>query len=168
MVRLVLGFLLVTGGCVVGDPTPRTLGDGPDAGTAPDASGGGLPDGAAAACEPAQAVTPDGHHNPGQVCLGCHDGNTAGAPLFTLAGTLYDSAAGTNPVAAATIIVTDANGTELKLPTSNNGNFFTSTALTLPITVAASKCPDTRMMSGNPAVTDCNSCHAGGLGRINL
>jgi hypothetical protein len=101
---------------------------------------------------------PSGQHNAGQECQGCHAGG--GAPPFTLGGTLYSAATGGVAVAGATINVTDAAGKTVKIVSANNGNFWTTTALTFPVKVDASLCPSTLPMSatvsGNGA---CNNCH---------
>jgi hypothetical protein len=82
------------------------------------------------------------------------------APTFYLGGTLYSAVSGGTAVAGATINVTDAAGKSLKIVSANNGNFWTSTALTYPLQVNASLCPNTLAMSssvgGNGA---CNNCH---------
>jgi len=161
------GWLLALGltACVVGDPdaiNPNLV----DAGTTTDAPAG-AGDGAQANCEQPVTTLPDGHHNAGQACLDCHDGN--GAPLFHLAGTLYDSAGGTAPVAGATIVVVDGNGITHKLPTASNGNFYTSQTIPLPAMVSASKCPDTQAMPSSVQDGNCNSCHqAATTGRVHL
>jgi hypothetical protein len=150
----------------VGDPTPGVpgpSGDTPDAGGDP----GPAADATQEACEPVAAVIPAGHHNPGQNCLTCHDGNTADAPLWTLAGTLYTSAAGATALPGGTIIATDAAGSEIKIISGDNGNFYTSQTVVFPVTIVASRCPDTRPMISPQQVGDCNSCH-GANQRIHL
>ena len=153
--------------CVVGDPSPR----GPDpAGDEADAAGdpGPGPDAAPATdCEPVATILPDGRHNAGQACLTCHDGNQADAPLWTVAGTIYDSANGTAPLPGATIILTDSVGTEIKLVSASNGNFFTSQTVVFPVRATASRCPDSQAMASPQQVGDCNSCH-GAASRIHL
>lgn len=172
MLRQALGFAYVLGiaGCVVGDTTPWA--PAADASVGQADSDPGSPDSALQqACEPAATILPAGNHNAGQACLTCHVlGNADGAPPFSLAGTLYDSAAGTAPLAAGTIVVTDANGVTLKLATATNGNFYTSATIAWPVTVKASKCPDEVPMGSQPAVGDCNGCHTGiaAQGRIHL
>jgi hypothetical protein len=117
-----------------------------------------------------------GEHNAGQSCIagGCHlAGNLGGgAPAFYVAGTLYDDAMGTNPVADATIRVLDNDGIETKLVTADNGNFWSLVELPMPLTVAASLCPDLVPMSGAVSNGSCNAagCHsaAGGAGRIHV
>ncbi|MBI5511159.1 MAG: hypothetical protein HY903_20555 [Deltaproteobacteria bacterium] len=114
-------------------------------------------------CEPAVTTYGSGRHNAGKDCLACHDGSTAVA--WTLAGTLYDNASGSNAIAGATIIAVDARGRELRLVTQANGNFYTSaTGITFPVTVAASMCPSEIAMAGGVSSggASCNSCHASG------
>jgi hypothetical protein len=101
-------------------------------------------------------------HQVGNDCLGCHGaGNqTDGAPLFSIAGTLYDGANGANPVPGATIVVVDATGATLNLSTATNGNFFTGAPVQLPVTVKVSQCPGTHTMQ-ETTTGSCNSanCH---------
>src|SRR4029079_17872811 len=98
-------------------------------------------------------------HNPGQACLTCHDGGTADAPLWTLAGTLYADGAGTTPLPGGTIIVTDNTGAEIKIISGDNGNFFTSQTIVFPVHIKASRCPDERPMNNAQSIGDCNSRH---------
>lgn len=143
-------LLLLCLGCGPGDITGLgNISDSPDGGAV-----GSGPDGAAAECVPAATDLGSGVHNAGQACIACHAGN--GGPDFTLAGTIS--------VPGATITVTDADGVILDVVSQNNGNFYTSTALTFPVTVSASKCPDTVPMLGSVAQGDCNAggCHANG------
>ena len=146
--------------------------EGPDAG----ASAGGVdaasptPDGPAAVqCK--DKVTSgigSGQHNAGQDCnQGCHNHG------FTLAGTLYAGLNSNTPVVGATITVTDANGKTFDIISQQNGNFYTKTAVTFPVKVVASSCPDTQPMIGTIAAGNggClkSGCHqAGGAGKIHL
>jgi hypothetical protein len=137
----------------------------PDAVPAPDAP-------VAANCAQPVLGVPSGEHNAGLPCQPCH-GPGGGAPRWSLGGTLYTSATGTSPLAGATIRVTDANGLTLDLASAANGNFWTSTPVVFPITVAATLCPDNvPMISQVAAPGDCNSagCHsaAAPAGRIHL
>ncbi len=152
------------------DAPPET----PDAalGSGAMADGGTLgPDAAALACETGIAQVESGEHNPGQPCQLCH-GAGGDAPRFTLGGTLYTSSAGTARLPGATIVVIDANNVVHKLPSAQNGNFWTTEAITFPVTVHASLCPDTRPMISPVADGDCNAggCHdsAAPSGRIHL
>jgi hypothetical protein len=135
----------------------------------PDGGGDPTPDGGPAECEPAAVTVPFGNHNAGAACLGCHTGQGA-APRWTLAGTLYDSRDGTAPISAATILVVDAAGVEHRLITASNGNFYTSAAITFPVRVTASKCPDAHSMGAQIGDGNCNGCHTANSsqGRIHL
>jgi hypothetical protein len=110
------------------------------------------------------AVT-SGHHNAGEDCMACHA--SFGSRTWTVAGTLYDSAAGTAPIAGATVEVIDANGQVVRMPTADNGNFWTTQPVALPLTVRASKCPDDVPMQGAASSGSCNGCHGAGS-RIHL
>jgi hypothetical protein len=120
------------------------------------------------ACDPGVAANGDGHHNAGQSCItaGCHDGNTAEAPLWTAAGTVYDALGGGAAVAGATIHLVDGAGTDVKLVTSANGNFYTAQAITYPVTTRVSKCPTTIPMvaqvQANGASCNTAGCHVDG------
>ena len=77
-----------------------------------------------------------------------------------MSGTLYNAVSGTTAVAGATIHVTDAKGQKLSLVSALNGNFYTSTPVTYPLTVSASDCPYDAAMSGSvQSPASCNSCH---------
>jgi hypothetical protein len=118
------------------------------------------------ACINAVASPGSGKHHPGEDCLGCHDNQ---GPAFTIAGTLFTGLATTTPVSGATIEVTDANGKVIKLPTYNNGNFYTTTAVKFPLKVHATQCPANLPMVGSVAQGSCNTsgCHTTGM-RIHL
>ncbi|MBW2264154.1 MAG: hypothetical protein JRG91_19490 [Deltaproteobacteria bacterium] len=103
-------------------------------------------------------------HAPGTLCISCH---TMYWPIMTVAGTLYADDAGMTPVMGATIVVTDATGAEVRMVTTINGNFYTDRAVTLPLTVAGSRCPDHAAMLSSTSGGECNSCHGPGA-RIHL
>jgi hypothetical protein len=118
-----------------------------------DAAGG---DGGGVACAPAQPPPGDGHHNAGKNCMqGCHNHG------FTLAGTLYTNATGNSALVGATMQITDANNQVLSLVTMSNGNFYTSTPVTLPLHIVGSECPVTTAMNAAASTGACNSCHVG-------
>lgn len=129
-------------------------GDGPS-----DASHKMLPD--ATACINGVASPGDGHHNPGQDCLGCHQ-NLVATKKWTVAGTLFASLSSSTPLRGATLEVIDANGTVLRLPTYDNGNFYTATPVVFPVTVRASDCPTGISMVGAAPQGSCNTCHGAG------
>lgn len=116
-------------------------------------------------CEPASSALPNGRHNAGKDCLGCHNGGQAIA--FTVGGTLFDSPAGANAVAGATIVLLEANGRTTKLITASNGNFYTTAPLSFPLKVSASKCPSTTPMVDPVSGGGCNGCHGSG-NRVHL
>lgn len=153
MVRLgIVSALALLGACV--QPTlPEQQADAPDAmPPAPDAM-------LDLDCEPRIQQVPSGYHNPGTECLSCHNGQQAGAPIYRLAGTAYQRD-GATPQVGGTIIVIDANGTVVKLPTAQNGNFYTSLNLIPPYITMTSMCPgDNTPMITNFVDGDCNSCH---------
>jgi hypothetical protein len=166
---MLVATVLVVIGCG-GTLEEITPGAGDDDDTGADATVGDQPDAAGTEdCEPPVATAKDGHHNPGLTCNtpGCHKVGATGAaaPPYTIGGTLYNDLEGTEPVGGATIIVLDAAGTEYKLVTSTNGNFWSIEPMTFPVTVSASRCPDTLPMVSpvTEAGGSCNqvSCHAG-------
>lgn len=99
-------------------------------------------------------------HGPGTLCVSCHG---MYLPIMTLGGTLYADDMGMAPVTGATIVVTDATGAEVRMVTTLNGNFYTDQALTPPLTVAASRCPDHVPMVSTASSTECNGCHGPGM-----
>jgi hypothetical protein len=150
---------------------------GGDAAVRPDAGGGGgaapdlalstPPDLAPKTCIDRTTTLDTGHHNPGLDCMVCHSAANPAIPQFTVAGTLYDSAAGTNPVIGATVEVTDAAGVKTPLVTAMNGNFYTTQAVALPLHARASGCPDNQVMPTTAGSGSCNSCH-GTANRVHL
>jgi hypothetical protein len=131
----------------------------------------------ASSCDAAAALpTPSsGFHNPGLSCVqsSCHSKSQKSFGPFTVAGTLYAAVGGGTAVSQATIHLVDGAGKDIKLTTATNGNFFTDQAVTFPITVRASKCPNTdQPMVSTVAASggSCNSCHASGSnqGRVHL
>ncbi|HEY3358733.1 MAG TPA: hypothetical protein VGQ83_36130 [Polyangia bacterium] len=124
--------------------------------------------GACTSCIPAATTLPNGQHNAGNDCMGCHkSGGSASSFAWTVAGTLYTGASSSSAIASATIRVTDSKGKVVDLVTASNGNFYTSTSLSFPLKVQASKCPDSAAMSSQPSSGACNSCHNSGF-RIHL
>jgi hypothetical protein len=120
------------------------------------------------------------NHRMGQDCMACHTTGVEGAPLFTIAGTLYDTPTGNNPVSGATIVVTDSTGMEIRMDTAVNGNFYYQGAIAgfaasnpgNPIGPTwATSCPQKQSMKAAP-LGSCNvaGCHdaAGVQGRVFL
>jgi hypothetical protein len=158
-IAILFASLTLAAACVAPE-LPDVGGDEPDAIPPP-------PD-ARLDCEPQHATVGSGYHNPGQNCLECHNGQQAGAPIFTLGGTAYADEDGTIPLVGATVIVIDGDGNVVKLPTQQNGNFYTSAQLSPPYVTAVSQCPDNVPMITNFSDGDCNSCHGavGSPGRV--
>jgi hypothetical protein len=104
---------------------------------------------------------------PGSRCGSCHDGDEA--PKFGTSGTLYDSVRDGTAYEGATVTVTAADGHRAILKTVHGGNFYTKTALTLPLQVTVSRNGVSRSMNDAPS-GDCNSCHTDGTspGRIHI
>ncbi len=152
-------------GCIdpFGTPDPIENPDRPDAGPIIDAP----PPDANLTCEPQVNQVTSGHHNPGTDCLTCHNGQEAGAPIFTFGGTAYKRD-GITPLSGATIIVIDAEGLRVKVPTMQNGNFYSATPMVPPYVTGLSQCPSTATMIENFRDGDCNSCHrdTGSPGRV--
>jgi hypothetical protein len=175
-------FVVLVGAIVAGCSTPITgsSNGGPDAtssGVVPhdaahlaDAAARSGDAGAFTCANPVTSGNANGHHNAGMDCMdGCHDHG------FTLAGTLYTSSAGTAIVSGATVSAIDAFGNRFDMVAQTNGNFYTSFAITYPITIYASECPTIDMMSAqitDSSMIGCNKtgCHAGGStqGRVHL
>jgi hypothetical protein len=166
--RSVLIALLLVGACDVGQvnapgPGPGNNG-GPDApaGTPDAAPAVGGPDASpnAQACRNPVNTAASGNHNAGTDCMAgnCHGPGGAG-PTWTVAGTLYTSAAGTTPIVGGTITLTLAAGAPIDLVSAQNGNFWTADPVALPINTFASKCPAITPMISAVAVGSCNSCH---------
>jgi hypothetical protein len=135
-------------------------------------NGGDEPDAGALAqiptppCDPPAAAPGDGHHNPGEDCLMCHY-QGGGGPPFTFAGTLYAASGGGAPLAAATLHLIDALGTDVVVTTQANGNFWSFDLVTFPVVAFASLCPDVKPMVTPLGDADgsCNraGCHTSGF-----
>jgi hypothetical protein len=169
----------VLSGCMVGNVGPGPGGGTPDAASSNNGSGSGsnggggggvLPDAASGTDAPANGcinavaanLIGDGHHNPGQDCMnGCHDHG------FTVAGTLFSSVSGGTAVKGATVRMLDANSQTVDVVTQLNGNFYTSQAVALPLTVLATSCPNIQHMSAqvtgaSPLGCNKTGCHVAG------
>jgi hypothetical protein len=126
------------------------------------------PDAPGFMCRDKVTLVGDGHHHPGENCQnGCHNHG------FKLSGTLYTSATGATPVVGATITIKDAAGFTYEMVSNTNGNFYTSSSMTFPVTVIASMCPDVHAMGGTISAANggCNKagCHViGAQGRVYL
>jgi len=141
-------------------------GDDLDAGGDDGDGGGGVPQ-QCVDLDPSSTVV--GHHpaqydfqqgGRGCITLGCHDGNTPGAPGFTVAGALYQGVTSGTPIKGGRIYITDQAGTVVELKTAENGFFYTTQALSGPFTLLASGCPSHTPMAAQ-ADGNCNrgNCH---------
>jgi len=134
------------------DPNP-----GPAADLAPAPAPADL--GTLSACINKTTPLTDGHHNVGTNCMTCHNNANPNIPQFTVAGTLYDAVTGGNPVAGATVEITDAAGKILPIISSTNGNFYSEQPLTFPVHARATACPADLHMNAAQVIGACNSCH---------
>jgi hypothetical protein len=159
-------LLLTSVACAPGTYAP---GDDDDTGATPDAAttvqidSGTLSNADAAItanCEQPVQTNASGEHNAGQPCMPCHAAG-GGGPIFTIGGTVYTTKLGGTPVVGGTIIAKDANGATIKLISAQNGNFWTNQAVAFPITVSASRCPDTQPML-SPVNLEGGNCNAAG------
>lgn len=107
------------------------------------------------ACLAAASSPGDGRHHAGESCGRCHD--SMGSAAWTVSGTVF--ASGGVGVAGATIEIVDAAGKTLRLTTCDNGNFYTTTAVTMPLTVRSSRCPSNAPMVAKVSDGSCNGCH---------
>ncbi len=158
------GIMEETGALVAGDPDAGSTSPADADPAAPDADPS-APDAAGQVDPPCAELASSigaGYHKPGDTCLPCHNGGNVSE--MTLAGTLYVDSAGSAPLAGATIHLIDANGVEITLVTTDNGNFWARDPIAFPVRAYASLCPDIPQMTDPVAATgaDCNGCHGGG------
>jgi hypothetical protein len=117
-----------------------------------------------AGCAPIQAAATYSH-NQGLDCLSCHQNqnlNIAAQYRWNIAGTLWMDPYGVSPRAGATVQVVDATGLAVKMVTDSNGNFYSSQAVTMPLSALASACPGpNQKMNQNVVAGSCNGmgCH---------
>lgn len=109
----------------------------------------------------------DGHHNAGQDCLSCHNGNVAGANKFFAAGTVFSALTGGTGVSGVNVVITDGAGVKHTIVTASlnaPGNFWLDQPVTLPLKVVATACPWTRPMIASVQNGSCNTagCHVAG------
>jgi len=69
-------------------------------------------------------VRPGPNHRPGQDCLTCHGGDGPGSPDFSIAGTIYSARNVLEPLAGASVVLTDAKGSTRSAVTNEVGNFY--------------------------------------------
>ena len=142
------------GGAASGDAGAAGGGSKGDAGSSTPSDGGPK------TCIDGVASPGSGQHHAGADCASCHD-SLGSSRKWTIAGTLYSAATGGTAVSGATIVVVDAAGKTIKLQTYSNGNFYTTTAVTKPLKVRATKCPGDLSMTASASNGSCNAsgCH---------
>jgi hypothetical protein len=161
-----LSFVIACGGSTGGMGSPDASTDsGNGSGSGSGSGSGGL------ACKNKMTAPGSGHHNPGQDCMNsCHNHG------FTLAGTMYSSASGGSTLSGAVVTVKDSTGRTFDMVTMLNGNFYTSSAVSFPVTIMASECqlsqtPQVMTAALQSSDSGCNKsgCHVSGAqGRIHL
>jgi hypothetical protein len=107
------------------------------------------------ACEGSEDEGPD--MQPGSDCMACHTGGDA--PRFTAAGTVFAGGSSTAGVGGATVTITPASGPAVTLVTRASGNFYTSAALTPPLTISVTDGTNTNVMNAGASSGACGSCH---------
>jgi hypothetical protein len=175
MRHVVLMIVLLTGCAGQIEPGGDNGTIAPDAGAGGGGGGGGgggtdagVDAPPAFACRNTVANVGSGNHHPGEDCQGaCHNHG------FTLGGTIFSAPNSATPVVGATVTAVDAAGKAVDIVSQRNGNFYTSQAITFPVTVTASACPNVAPMITKVTATmdGCNKggCHvAGAQGVIHL
>lgn len=108
---------------------------------------------------------------PGRACIGCH--SAAGGPTFEIAGTVYPSLHEPNDcngVSGVKVLIIDAAGNMMQLPTNTAGNFMRVTSFPRPYRAMVVRGNSVREMKTPQFDGDCNGCHSewgdGAPGRI--
>lgn len=105
-------------------------------------------------------------HNVGQNCMNCHKPGGGEAPVWKVAGTVYNEALTATNSNATVKLYTGSDGTgslKYTLQVDAKGNFYTSSAIDFtgglyPAVVGATT---TTFMSSPITTGACNSCHDG-------
>jgi len=98
---------------------------------------------------------------PGKSCIQCH--SATGAPAFEIAGTVYPSLHepdDCNGVSGVKVLIIDAAGNMMQLPTNAAGNFMRVTSFPRPYRAMVVKGNDVREMKTPQFDGDCNGCHS--------
>ena len=107
-------------------------------------------------------------HRPSQPCLVCHGADGPGSPEWSIAGTAYTTRGGTDALSGATVVLTEPDGSEHRLPTNQAGNFYIDARRWQPTYPLRA-----RLESGSEKVemqslingpTSCATCHRGSGG----
>ncbi|HEX6245355.1 MAG TPA: hypothetical protein VFZ61_30745 [Polyangiales bacterium] len=114
---------------------------------------------------------------PGRACISCHLAESS-APDWTIAGTVYPSAHEPDHCHGADdsdieVVITGADGRELRLEVNSVGNFHSQERVVFPIRARVLMNGRERRMGAMQNTGDCNSCHTqqganGAPGRIML
>ncbi len=109
---------------------------------------------------------------PGAACISCHspgnlededrDEDEDEDELFTVAGTVFATSLGGGGVSGVTVRVTDAGGAVIEMSSNSAGNFFTSEAITFPVTAEVERGGEVLEMAASVESADCNTCHSCG------
>ncbi len=110
--------------------------------------------GCLSACQTGPLMTP------GDDCNGCHRAGGS-ARAFTVSGTVFSRAdavfsAGLD---ATDVVITDADGRQLDLPSNAAGNFYTDAPLRFPIAAEVWRGNSVRHMEPRVETGACSSCH---------
>jgi hypothetical protein len=107
--------------------------------------------------------------HPGVACIACHDKpGSFDSPSLLFGGTVYpslhepdDCLGGGASITGATVVVTDANGTEHSATVRSNGNFLIESVFPLKTPARAEIRHNGKVAKMKDDVTngDCNSCH---------
>ncbi len=96
---------------------------------------------------------------PGTDCLACHRPGGKAISVFSVAGTVFATAACPDGLADATVLVTDSQGTTVELATNEVGNFFTGDTLLPPLSVAVVTAGAVTEMVYPAQSGSCGACH---------
>jgi len=113
-------------------------------------------------CAPGTCGGEGGTMLPGSQCISCHSpGNYGedGNAFWSAAGTAFTDWAGSGKVQDLTVRITDSTGTTTTLTTNSAGNFWTTNAMTPPLTAEVEANGTVRAMVATVTTGECNSCH---------
>jgi hypothetical protein len=98
---------------------------------------------------------------PGDNCRACHKPDSAypDAPVWTVAGTVFDGPEGTMGQAGVVVRVLGADGEVTELTTNAVGNFYTPKEIAVPYRVEVERDGRVAAMPMSPPAGGCNACH---------
>jgi mono/diheme cytochrome c family protein len=109
----------------------------------------------------APGTPPSALMKPGKACIGCH--SNAGAPAFEIAGTVYPSLHEPNDcngVSGVKVLIIDAAGNMISLPTNAAGNFMRVSSFARPYRAMVVRGNSVLEMKTPQFDGDCNGCHS--------